>query len=116
MPRILVIAEESDLRRSLQFALDAEGYEVTARSTLAPAELALPFDCTIVDHHAADRDAAAAIAFFAAFAPIVLLADERTHPLCAHATRIVLKPLLGPALSAAIREAIDASPRQQRSA
>jgi CheY-like chemotaxis protein len=105
MPRILLIAEESDLRRSVQFALDAEGYAVTARAGLTPPEPARHFDCTIIDHPTADADPTA-LAFFAAHAPIVLLADALTHPLAPHATRTVLKPLLGPALSAAIREAI----------
>jgi hypothetical protein len=64
------------------------------------------FDCAVVDHHALGNDRAAAQAFLEAFAPSILLANK-PHELSAAAFRTVLKPHLGPALTAAIREAIE---------
>jgi hypothetical protein len=108
MDRILVIAQDADLRRSLQFALEAEGYVVTLGSSIAvrdpPAELA----CTVIDHHALGGNRAASIAFLQSFEPVILLANMTNHSLSPWAYRTVLKPLLGPALTAAIREVVDA--------
>jgi CheY-like chemotaxis protein len=107
MHRILVIAPDLDLRRSLQFALEAEGYSVTWRTSIA-AMTALPrdFDCTVVDHHALGKDNSVAQTFLRAFQPAILLANT-THELSTDAFRTVLKPHLGAALTLAIRDAVD---------
>jgi DNA-binding response OmpR family regulator len=104
---VLVIAPDLDLRRSLQFALEAEGYSVTWRTSVA-AMTALPqdFDCTVVDHHALGNDKSVAQTFLRAFEPAILLANK-PHELSTHAFRTILKPHLGAALTLAIREAID---------
>lgn len=106
MHRVLVIAPDFDLRRSLQFALEAEGYDVTWRASIAATAMPYHFDCTVVDHHALGNDKAAALAFLEAFRPAILLANT-PHELSAAAFRTVLKPHLGPALTFAIREAIE---------
>jgi CheY-like chemotaxis protein len=108
MKRVLVIAADADLRRSVQFALEAEGYVVTCRASLAAHELPQDFDCTVVDHHVLGSEQRAA-AFFQAFSPVILLANTAPHPLSPWATRTLLKPMLGPALSAAIRDALGLS-------
>ncbi|MEP7239559.1 MAG: transcriptional regulator [Devosia sp.] len=106
MKRVLVIAADADLRRSVQFALEAEGYGVTCRASLAARELPRDFDCTVVDHHVLGSEQRAASAFFEAFAPVILLANSDSHPLSPWAAKTLLKPMLGPALSAAIRDAM----------
>lgn len=107
MRHILVIAPDSDLRQSLQFALEAEGYAVTACARMDDPTPGDGFDCTVLDHHAADKDRDAAIAFCDLFRPVVLLANRESHPLAAAAFRTVLKPMLGPALARAVGQAIE---------
>ena len=106
MHRILIVAPDFDLRRSLQFALEAEGYAVTWRAGIVESEMPHDFDCTVVDHHALGNDRTVAEAFLKAFEPSILLANN-PHALSAAAFRTILKPHLGPALTAAIREAIE---------
>jgi len=106
MHRVLVIAPDLDLRRSLQFALEVEGYDVTWRASIAATELPHDYDCTVVDHHALGNDRAAAETFLRAFRPSILLANK-PHDLSAAAFRTILKPHLGAALTGAIREAIE---------
>lgn len=106
MDRILVIAQDADLRRSVQFALEAEGYAVTVRSSMETGELPRHFDCAVIDHHALAPNRADAIAFLQSFAPAILLANVEMHQLSNWAYRTLLKPMLGPALISAIRDAI----------
>jgi hypothetical protein len=107
MSDVLVIAANSDLRRSLQFALEAEGYAVAVRSDLPDGEPSPEgFDCTIVDHHLLDRNPALAVPFCTSFAPVILLANRAPHRFSTLVFCTVLKPLLGPALSAAVGEAV----------
>jgi len=106
MTRLLVIAADADLRRSLQFALEAEGFAVTCRTGIGAHEIPAHFDCTVVDHHVAGPDRRTAAAFFDAFAPVILLANTTEHPLSPFAYRTLQKPQLGPALSAAIHAAV----------
>jgi DNA-binding response OmpR family regulator len=105
MYRILIVAPDLDLRRSLQFALEAEGYAVDWRASIGATEMPYDFDCTVVDHHALGNDAAPARAFLQAFQPVILLANAQ-HELSASAYRTVLKPHLGLALTNAIRDAL----------
>ncbi|MEO6013686.1 MAG: hypothetical protein ABIQ30_08910 [Devosia sp.] len=105
MYRILVVAPDLDLRRSLQFALEAEGYAVTWRASIGATEMPFDFDCTVLDHHALGNNKAAAGAFLQAFRPVILLANAQ-HDLSASAFRTVLKPHLGLALTNAIRDAL----------
>ena len=107
MYRIMIVVPESDLRRSLDFALAAEGYDVTWRASIAAKELP-DFDCSVVDHHALGTNIDAAIAFCQTFDPVILLANSLPHPLSPWAFRTVLKPLLGATLTAAIHDALQA--------
>jgi hypothetical protein len=107
MKRVLIIAADADLRRSVQFALEAEGYIVTCRVSLAAHERPQDFDCTVVDHHVLGSEHRAARAFFQSFSPVILLANAAPHPLSPWARQTLLKPMLGPALSAAIRGALE---------
>lgn len=108
MPRVLIIAPNTDMRQSLQFALESEGYSATARASIAEAA-ALPggFDCTVLDHHADLVDHNGAVDFCTRVQPVILLANELPHRLSDVVFRTVMKPMLGPPLSVAVRQAID---------
>lgn len=109
MAHILVLAPSEELRRSLQFALEAEGYHVTSRDGFQdPAGLPDDADCAVLDHHAAQGHLAAALDFVERFAPVILLANAPTHPLALRSFRTVTKPFLGPFLSQAIGSAVRA--------
>jgi DNA-binding response OmpR family regulator len=74
MDRVLVIAADPDLRRSLQFALEAEGYLVTWRADLSGDDQPGSFDCTVIDHHCVGDDHLRAVAFCRRFRP------DTSHP------------------------------------
>lgn len=104
--RILVIAPDSDLRVSLEFALMAESHQVTCRASIGAPVLPSGYDCTVIDHQAVGPDLSKSAAFCRAFDPVVLLVNVAPHPLSPWAFRTVQKPLLGPALTGAIRDAV----------
>lgn len=106
MQRVLIIAADADLRRSLQFALEAEGYKVTCRASIGAHELPRDYDCTVIDHHVLGKDRELAAGYITTFAPVVLLANTSQHALSPWAFRTLMKPLLGPALSIAISDAV----------
>ena len=108
--RLLLVAPDTDLRRSLAFALEAEGFAVTIRDA-PPARSWLVsnrFDCTIVDQKALTGPDYEAIAFCIKAHPVVLLAS-RPHPwLVEWVAEIVDLPLAGNAVNSAVRHAIHA--------
>jgi DNA-binding NtrC family response regulator len=109
MLRILLVAPDSDLRKSLEFALQAEGYEVTSRASIGARERPGAYECTVIDHHALGNNSAAAADFCSVFAPVILLTNHPGHPLAPLAFRTLLKPLLGAALIGAVRDAMAAA-------
>lgn len=107
---VLIVVPDAELRQSLQFALEADGHRVEAVATLAEANARSPeTDCCILDHHAADYRPGDVDAFYAKFAPVVLLANVSSHPLIARSFATVLKPLLGLPLSLAVTRALSAA-------
>lgn len=105
MARILLVAPDSALRKSLEFALGAEGHDVTTRASVGAHELP-GYDCTVLDQHAVGNDRSEAAAFCANFAPVILLTNDASHPLAPAAFRTLLKPLLGAALIGAVDAAL----------
>ena len=105
MSRLLLIAPDSDLRQSLEFALRAEGHEVNWGASVGTRGFPADFDCTVLDHHAVGNNLGAGRAFCEVFAPVILLANTADHPLAPFAYNTILKPMLGPALIAAIAQA-----------
>jgi hypothetical protein len=79
--RLLLVAPDTDLRRSLAFALEVEGFALTECDTPpSPAWLqANRFGCTIVDQKAFTGEQYEAIAFCIKAHPVVLLASK-PHP------------------------------------
>jgi CheY-like chemotaxis protein len=108
MAHVLLVVPDSDLRRSLDFALRADGHTVTWRDGLDGAPVAARFDCTILDDLAVGQNPKQGESFCRTLHPVILLADAPDHELSAVAFRTVLKPLLGPALSAALGDALAA--------
>jgi hypothetical protein len=93
----------------LEFALRAEGYEVVPTGDIDAAGVAQRhYDCTVIDHHALSTNIEAGAATCQALAPVILLANQAPHPLSPWAFRTLLKPLLGVALSDAVRDAVSA--------
>jgi hypothetical protein len=104
-PRILVIAPDSDLQRSLRFALEAEHYHVSWLASLGARPVPGSYDCIVLDHHALGPDLRVARSFLAAFRPVILLANE-PHILSSLVFRTILKPHLGAPLIEAVRAAL----------
>jgi DNA-binding NtrC family response regulator len=109
--RILVIAPNPDLRSSLTFALEAEGYAVTSQAVLLGPDEGRDFDCVVLDHKAAKAQPREAVLDFCAHSPrIVLLAGAPQPWLVARVFTVVQTPHLGEALIAAVRAAIATKP------
>ncbi|WP_374627234.1 hypothetical protein [Devosia sp.] len=106
--RLLVIAPDSDLRHSLVFALEAEGFEVTERAQLPSVDWAESnrFDCTVLDHKAVRGAKSESIAFCIKAAPVVLLASRPLQWLADFVAETVETPVIGNALLVAVRLAI----------
>lgn len=104
--RVLVIAPSIDLRKSLVFALEAEGYVVTSLAVLPPEDVASSCDCVVMDHKATTGSREAVLAFVKARC-VVLLAGTPQPWLIGHVTAVVPTPLRGDALGQAVRLALD---------
>ena len=106
--RLLLVAPDTDLRRSLAFALEVEGFAVTIRDT-PPSRSWLQtnrFDCTVVDQKALTGEQYEAIAFCIKAHPVVLLSNK-PHPWLAEwVAEIVDLPLSENAVNTAIRQAM----------
>jgi DNA-binding NtrC family response regulator len=106
--RVLVVAPNSDLRGSLVFALEAEGYEVTAKEQ-APNLAWITdqrFDCTVLDQKALLGEPYESIAFCIKAHPVVLLAARPLSWLVQWVSQVVDMPVAGNAISAAVRQAL----------
>lgn len=117
MFHVLIVAPDTDLRRSMRFALEVDGYVVSARAQPADVEISPEeVDCVILDHHLADRGLNEARGFCHRFQPVVLLANTASHPLAPTVFRTLLKPQLGPTLSAAVSDAVSHQATAHKSA
>jgi CheY-like chemotaxis protein len=108
--RLLVVAPAKEFRDSLVFALEAEGYSVTAVNGLTPASwlATRSFDCTVLHHRALTGSPDDILAFTTAMQPIVLLTSKPHGFLDGLVSRVVEMPVAGDAVAAAVREAIHA--------
>ena len=106
--RLLIVALDPDFRGSLVFALEAEGFEVTARDELPTMAWMTPrrFDCCVLDQKALTGEAYESIAFCIKAHPVVLMA-ARPHPwLTEWCSQVVVTPSEDDALQMAVRVAI----------
>ena len=106
--RILVIAPELDMRDSLQFVLEAEGYEVTQRPRIDfDGPLAdTSYDVTVIDHRALAGPEHRAIQYCDSHGPVVLLSSRPISWLMEHVAQHVEKPVVGDSVVAAVHSAL----------
>jgi DNA-binding NtrC family response regulator len=106
--RVLIVAPNGDLRGSLVFALEAEGYEVTAKEQVPSLSwvTAQRFDCTVLDQKALLGEPYESIAFCIKAHPVVLLAAQPLSWLVEWVSQVVEMPVAGNAISAAVRQAL----------
>jgi hypothetical protein len=110
---ILVVAFDVDLRRSIEFALEAEGYVVNSHARLFEATMsptASAAACMVVDE-ACLEDLADWRMFCLMTKPTVLLADQSERLDGTEAACIIFKPLLGNALVETVRHVVPADGR-----
>ncbi|MEQ1955044.1 hypothetical protein [Mesorhizobium sp. CN2-181] len=104
---VLVVAPERDFRRSLEFALEAEGFAVETHARTSDAFVstrAQEADCTVIDD-AAIEDWRAAEEQFRRFGRPVILLVGRIRPVPdLPFTTILTKPFLGTPLIETVRE------------
>jgi len=103
---VLVAAPGAELRRSIVFAIEADGYVAEAHATLAAA-LASPGAsgslCLIVDENALDGPSHRAATLKRLGIPVILLVDRiRKIPRVA-GMKVLTKPFLGPSLLETVR-------------
>jgi hypothetical protein len=81
---------------------------VTSRPQIAEEDRPVPaFDCTVLDHRAARGLGEAAVDFCVRFHPVILLVSMAGDELSSRAFETLFKPMLGPALSQAVRRAVE---------
>lgn len=104
--QVLVVAPDYGLRRSLEFALEVEGFAVLSFDDVNAA-LASPSTaaggCIVVDEEALLNDPRAMTAVRGFHKPILLLVDCSRSTPDVLGVRVLRKPLLGNALITAIR-------------
>lgn len=105
--RLLVVAVDADVRRSLTFAFEAEGFTVTAldRLPLQSWTHANRFDCTILDQRILKGPRHESIAFCIGAHPVVLLAAEPLGWLVEWVWQVVETPVVEDALLRAVSQA-----------
>jgi FixJ family two-component response regulator len=103
---ILVAAPGAELRQSIVFALEADGFEVDAHASLAAAITAPGSSaalCFVVDENALNGHANGALALQKIGLPVILLVDRlRAIPRLAR-IKTLIKPLLGQRLIEMVR-------------
>jgi hypothetical protein len=106
--RLLIVAPDADLRASLIFALEAEGFEVIAREDLPTLAWMNQrrFDCTVLDQKALNGEAYEAIAFCIKAHPVVLFAGRPHAWLTEWVSQVVVTPTADDALTTAVRLAM----------
>ena len=109
--RILVIAPNSDLRRSMAFALEVEGYVVTTHAAIPGSDASRGYDCVVLDHKAAAGAREATLQFCRSSWPVLLLAGTPQRWLSDEVFDVVQTPLSGDALLQAVRSAVWADGR-----
>lgn len=106
---ILVVVPDAGFRRSIEFALEAEGYGVESRAQLSTATTspaASLICCAVIDEDAAE-DGADAWKFLWHFAkPIVLLVDRPWSLPEPEGMKVLVKPLIGNALVETVRQLV----------
>ena len=104
--RILVVAPDNDLRRSLTFALAAYGYTVTAEQAWPESAAADAFDCIVLDEHVLSKSSAFSPAVLSGRRPVLLLAYSEEALANESVTGVIAMPLKGEAVMQAVETAM----------
>lgn len=108
---VVVVAPDKDFRRSLEFALEAEGFAVDAHASISNAFASLrarQAGCVVVDDAAIEDWGLVEGQFRRLARPVILLASK-APPLVDQAfTATLTKPFLGTPLIDAVREVTSA--------
>lgn len=106
--KVLVVVPNDELRRSIEFTVEAEGYEIESHAgfpTVFASHKFNGFDCAVVDEDAVDAGQRNLIEFARIAGderPVVVLVDRTAALSAAVPFQLLRKPLLGPALISAI--------------
>lgn len=106
---VLVVVPDSELRRSIAFALEAEGYAIEPHVQLADAIGASTRPgvvCTVVDENALSGRSAQSLIPQGAHGPLVLLVDKMRATAASSGLKVLTKPLLGHLLVETIDELV----------
>ena len=105
---ILVVVPGEELRKSIEFTLEAEGFKVDSHKgfeTVFAAPQAEDFSCAIVDEDAiegGEQNLSRLAEIAGSSRPVVVLLDRMAMLPGSFALRKLPKPLLGPALIEAV--------------
>jgi len=105
--RLLVVAADADVRQSLVFALETEGFTVTPSAEL-PTRAWLrenKFDCTVLDQRVLRGEPYESVAFCIASHPVVLLAAKPFGWLLEWVSQVVETPVVEDRLLQAVHAA-----------
>jgi hypothetical protein len=105
--KVTIIARDAAVRRSLAFALDAEGYQVSAYPDIVASfadKRQLTASCTIVDDDTLNDSLSDAELIGALLPPVVLLLDPHRRFSKVSTAGVVLKPYLGQAVIELVSE------------
>lgn len=106
---IIVVAPDRGFRRSLEFALEAEGFAVDGHPFLAVAEVsisALATGCAVIDEDAIEDKRLSWDSLRRFSTPIILLVAQSQNLPDLAGICTVEKPVMGNALIEAVRKAI----------
>lgn len=105
--RLLVVAADADVRRSLVFALEAEGFSVASTDLLPTVSWMRTnrFDCTILDQRMLQGPPYESLAFTITAHPVVLLAAKPLQWLGEWVSQVVETPVIEDTLLTAVRTA-----------
>jgi hypothetical protein len=104
--RILVVAPDDDLRRSLTFALAAYGYTVMAEQAWPADVTADAFDCIVLDEQVLSKSSALPPTLLSGRRPVLLLAYSEGALANEAVTGVIAMPLKGEAVPQAVAAAI----------
>lgn len=95
---ILLVASESPFRRSLEFALEVEGFSVESHALLSDAErspAAVAAFCAIIDECVLKRGTGPGRSLDGITRPVILLANELSATAARQGMTVLTKPLRG---------------------
>lgn len=103
---VMIVASDEDLRRSIVFALEAEGLPVESMAALTGVPSGDGFGCFVIDEKTLKAEGRSEPVPQTGATPVVLLVEKLPARQQALGMSVVDKPLLGPALVDAVLAAM----------